>query len=220
MKPTERHTEELRDAFAASIESMGDGTTCPGPDALWESASETASPRHDEAVLLHVGECPGCAAAWRVGRNLASDSPAQAAGVGSRRGRFAWWWPVAASAAIAFVLIGLGVPDRRAERSSPVYRAREGEWLQSQVPGEDGLPRSRCWLRWTAGPEGTTYQVRVTDERLELLARGRGLEDAEFLVPQEALGDLPSGAKIIWQVTARLPDGAIVDSPGFISRIE
>ena len=39
-------------------------------------------------------------------------------------------------------------------------------------------------------------------------------------VPEDALRELPAGASIVWQVTARLPDGTTADSTSFISRVE
>jgi len=207
--------EALRDAFSSSIEIAGDGNDCPSAEALWESAHGQLGAQDEEGILMHVGECPACATAWRVARDLAADSP------GKKVRKRSGWLPMAAAAAIGFLLIGFGyVMWTGRSDIAPVYRAGGGEWLQSQVPEEEVLPRDRCLLRWTAGPEGTVYQLRVTDERLDVLARGRGLEEAQYLVPEEALLDLPPGSRIVWQVTARLPDGTTVDSTSFISRIE
>ena len=90
------------------------------------------------------------------------------------------------------------------------------------VEGADGetLPREAFLLRWNPGPEGSTYDVRVTTEELDLLAQGRRLDRAEFLVPAEALRDLPSGTHVYWQVNAHLPGGRRVDSDSFLAVVE
>lgn len=202
--------ETLREAFSASVRVAGEGRDCPQTEAVWKSARRELEPSEEDAVLMHIGECPACAAAWRIARDLTEDL--------SRRRSFRWV-PLAAAAAVALVLVGVGLLDWPT-RDDAVYRAGGDRWLQSLVPEDRILSRQDCLLRWTPGPEGTTYQVRVTDERLDFLARGRGLAVAEFRVPEAALEDLPPESKIFWQVTARLPDGTVSDSTSFVSRVE
>ena len=134
------------------------------------------------------------------------------------RGR---WLPLAAAAALVIGVVGLGiyfVPDR--PRSGPTYRADEGDWIRPAFPSDQLLPRGLCTLRWTLGPEGTTYDVVVTTQDLDPLARGWRLETPEFTVSAELLRDLPAAARIHWRVTAYLLDGRRVTSNTFTTLIE
>jgi hypothetical protein len=106
------------------------------------------------------------------------------------------------------------------EAQAPVYREEPSAWLVSEVPEEDLLDRDACLLRWAAGPEGTTYDLRVTSEKLEPLARAWRLDRPEYRVEPAALEPLPPGGKILWRVTAHLPGGRQVVSPTFINRVE
>ena len=184
-------------------------------------AAESPPAKRDDELLLHLGECGACAAAWRVAREMARDSAAGAE-VSPHRGawrsaRLRW----GAAAALLIAAAALGVPFTGPWTTEPpVYRAQEGYRLAPA--GEDGetLPRDSFVLLWTPGPAGSTYDVRVTSAELDLLARGSGLEQARFQVPEAALVELPSGARVFWQVTAHLPDGRRVDSASFLALIE
>lgn len=99
------------------------------------------------------------------------------------------------------------------------YRSASQDWIESLVPDAEPLSREQCILRWTSGPDGTTYDVRVTTEDLEPVSRGRGLEKAEFPLSEQSLSVLPSGGRIVWQVTAHLPDGGTSESRSFFSAV-
>jgi hypothetical protein len=92
--------------------------------------------------------------------------------------------------------------------------------LQSNTEQDQPQPRDRFVLSWTAGPEGSFYDVRVMSEQLEPLTRVRGLDRSEFRVPEDVLAELPSGARILWQVTAHLPDARTVESDTFFALVE
>jgi hypothetical protein len=136
-------------------------------------------------------------------------------GVGWRR-----WVPLAAAAALV-VVVGLMLrqgPIR--DDQPPQYRTGEEIAIQSLLPEEAPLPRSACLLRWSAGPEGSRYNVEVATADLEVIARARGLEREEFAVPANRLADLPPGAELLWRVEATLPDGRTITTPTFIARLE
>ena len=57
----------------------------------------------------------------------------------------------------------------------------------------------------------------VTNARLETLIRRSGILRTEFLVPEAALDHVPPGSRVLWQVSARLPDGRRVESPTFLA---
>jgi hypothetical protein len=88
------------------------------------------------------------------------------------------------------------------------------------MPPDQALARSHCLLRWVPVAEGARYDVRVMTESLVEIASANDLARAEFAVPPSELGQLPSGARILWQVTARLPSRVEVRSATFVSVIE
>jgi hypothetical protein len=131
------------------------------------------------------------------------------------------WGRWVAAAAVLIVAVGLGVQYLRPEvEEEPVYRAQESAWVLME--GEDGeaLPRESFVLRWSDGPHGSTYDIRVMTEELEMVAEARMLELSEFQVPPGAMQALPAGARIFWQVTAHSPDGRRIDSDSFLAVIE
>ncbi len=207
----------LRAAFTSGAEVAGTGASCPPADALWESAAGRSDNREREAVILHLGECSACAAAWRLARDLRRDDSDAAVLAGPDRWFRRTWVQAAALAAALIVAAGLAVQLRTASREpASEFRGEEGDWIQSLVPAGRPLPRERCLLSWTPGPAHTIYDVRVTTEDLRPVARSLGRDRAEFLVPSETLKGMPPGARIVWQVTAHLPDGVKVDSRSFI----
>ena len=133
--------------------------------------------------------------------------PALAGSVGRRRD------PVTA--------VGLGyrylAPD---SETGAIYRTQEGDWLQSAIPEPEPLARDYLVLSWTAGPEGTVYDVQIMGEDLQPLARRLQITDTEYHVPPELVADLPSGSLLYWQVVAYLPDGRTVESISFMNRLE
>lgn len=216
----------LRKNFAARAEVTGGGEQCPAPDRLWASAGEELRPPENEAIILHLGECTACAAAWRLARELRRAEVGQSVVAPIRDQRLSpalrlrRWVPLAAA---ALLLVALGtllqqrLPSRRA--AEPVYRTQESRWLESELDGAALLARSACLLRWAAGPEGTTYDLQVMTENLEPLARAARLDRPEYQVEEEALQELVAGSRILWRVTAHLPDGRRVLSRTFVSVI-
>jgi hypothetical protein len=205
----------LAGKFARLAEIAGDGSGCPSPETLWRSARAELEPDENDAVVLHLGECTACAAAWRVARELSHESLAERARFLERRPVRRTWVPLAAAAALVVAVVGLSLVLRDGPGSPPSYRTQEGEWLQPITAEGATVPRDDFVLRWTAGPEGTTYDVGVTTEDLRLLARETRLEAAELRVAAEQFSGLVPGTPIFWQVTAHLPDGRTVDSASF-----
>jgi hypothetical protein len=92
--------------------------------------------------------------------------------------------------------------------------------LQSLIPEDEPLPRERFVLRWVPAAEGAVYDVLVTTERMDTLARGTGLDEAEFKVAEDVFESVESGSPIFWQVSAHLPDGRRIESPTFIVSVK
>ena len=76
----------LREAFSESMEAFDGGHHCPSWGALWSSARGETDRAEEDEILMHVGKCAACAAAWRMARDLARDS-ADAPRVRAEEGR-------------------------------------------------------------------------------------------------------------------------------------
>lgn len=221
MSGQEFSDERLREALAEVAGASGDGTDCPPPERLWLSGRGELAPAENDAVVLHVARCPSCGMALRIAHDLAPE-PAAARRRVARRLPGPRGWMGLAAAAILIAAAGAGIrylPHLVGE-PAPAYRTQESEPLQSMLDDGAALPRDDFVLRWAAGPEGTLYEVQVATETLDPLARKIGLRTNEFRVPPPALERLPPGARIIWQVTASLPDGRTLESVLFINEVE
>jgi hypothetical protein len=219
MSADESGTDRLRDAWTALREAQPRGD-CPDPGTLWD-AVHGATSDEARAVVLHTAECPACAEAWRlaveVGRGMKEAATATAPA--TRRGApFAW---LAAAAAVAAIAIGTAaLVGRGPQAERPLFRDSQPAGIRSLVPETAALPRSRCLLRWAGGPAGTRYNVEVATERLEVVDRARDLDRPEHLVPEQALAALPPGARLLWQVELRAPDGSRLTSATFVNRLD
>jgi hypothetical protein len=212
--------ERLRGALASIAAEAGGGERCPSADRLWDSAGRRLSRGPNEEVILHLGECGACASAWRLARDLGA---AEAAGSAAARPAV-WprraWIPLATAAALGLLVVGLATRQRLLFGERPAeYREPTAACAASLLPQAEPLRRGSCLLRWSACPEGTTYDVRVSTEDLELVVRARELDRPEFVVPGEALSAVPDGGRIIWQVTAHLPDGGVSESASYRNEV-
>jgi len=102
----------------------------------------------------------------------------------------------------------------------PGFREGTRSDIRSLIPEADALPRTRCLLRWSPGPEGTTYNLQVATERLERISEARGLTAAEYAVSEAALRTVPAGARVLWRVETVLPDGSRASSATFRTRVQ
>lgn len=221
MNDTQVSVERLREVLASVAETAGDGADCPDPNRLWLSGRDELDPEENERVVEHLARCTSCGTAWRIARDLA---PATA--TPERIIETSWiargGWMRLAAAAVLIIAVGGAyyfLAPRTGDRES-TYRMQESESLRSLVDETIPLPRNDFVLRWTAGPEGTLYDVIVTSETMEILARGSELDEPEFKVPEAALGAVESGSRVFWQVNARLPDGRQMESEAFVVRVE
>jgi hypothetical protein len=102
----------------------------------------------------------------------------------------------------------------------PINRGTESSAIRSLVAPDAVVPRSACELTWASDLAGARYDVFVTDEDLNALARGSGLDVPRFVVRPQDLAALAPGSRILWRVEALLPGGRRVSSPTFITRVE
>jgi len=213
--------ERLRAALDRVAEVAGEGADCPPAEQLVSSGRGELARARDREVVLHIARCTACATGWKIAREVAAGEGTLAVQAPGRPIVSRGWFRMAAAAAVLLVAVGLGVVFLGPERGhEPVYRTQEGQWLESTVDGERPIARGEFVLRWTAGPEGTFYDIRVMGEALEPIARKDGLDRPEYRVPEEALAGLPSGSRVLWQVTARQPDGQRVESETFFTVVD
>lgn len=209
--------ERLRRAFASRGETPS--TACPPAERLWSAVHGELPPEEVRPLVAHLIDCGACAEAWRLAREVNVAVPAASAGVSAPppQGRWAWWGALAAgtaAAALASVLL------QQRPVPAPEFRDGPSAEMRSLLPEDRPLPRSRCLLRWSPGPENASYAVQVATERLEPIAEARGLSATEYLVPPHKLASVPGGTKLLWRVEAVTPDGTRLSSATFVSRLE
>ena len=118
-----------------------------------------------------------------------------------------------------FVLVPRPV-DTPTVPPAPTFRDDGKLSIATLVPEDVPLSRDAATLRWSAGPEGSLYDVEVADENLDVLHVRRDLTVNELTLPAASLDGLLTGAQVLWRVEIVLPDGRRVTSPTFIHRLE
>jgi hypothetical protein len=214
--------ERLRVALKALGEAAAPREDCPAPELLWDAMRAELPVERRQEVVDHVAGCLACAEAWRLAIEIDPDPrPVSAAPAPSWFATFFEWRALAPLAAVLVVAVGgllfLRGPDGTHD---PGYRQPGSEAIRSLLPEDEPVSRADLRLRWSPGPEGTRYDVRVTTESLENIASARSLVEASFVVPESALESLPPGSRLLWQVQMRLPDGERRDSPTFVTLLK
>jgi len=227
-------SERLRQAWLAMTSAATGERGCPDPDRIWEALQGGLDPKEVMAIVQHTADCPVCAQAWRLAKDMgamqaeAEPEPVRPAEVVRPSGwsRIFDLWrlrPLALAAGLAGLLVlGAGAvwlwPDRG--RQGMQTRDLPGDAIRSLIPEEQALPKTACLLKWTPGPAGTRYTVRVSTEKFEQISLVEGLEAAEYLVPTAALEKLKPGARLLWQVQAFPPKGGRQISGTFFVTLE
>jgi hypothetical protein len=159
------------------------------------------------AANEHVGEV------WRLAQEL-TPAPAQAqVGRGGRR-----WLSMAAAVALASTLGWQGW-QQWPSAADPAYRDIDAPTITADAPAGGTLSRSSPALRWTA-LEGARYRVRIFSEELELREESPELTRPEYRLGAPLLDAFPPGARLLWQVEARVPGSPRIMSPTFTVRLE
>jgi anti-sigma factor RsiW len=209
--------QRLREIFAALEDVPERGALCPPAERIVDSADGRLDAEDNRDVIRHIGECAACSAAWWMAREMAGEPEARR----SRTLAFPGWPALAAAAVLVVAVAVVGQHWLRPRQpAEAVYRAQEESWLASRVPAGMPLPRNACTLQWTAGPTGTTYDITVASEDLDVLASASALTEPLYSIAPEALATLPADATILWRVTAHLPDGGRLSSKTFMTDIE
>ena len=215
MNPVEPDLDRLRRAWATLSEEAAPTEACPEPERLWAAVRGELSAEATRGLVEHTLSCGACAEAWRLAREVASGLPwPEAFDLAPARPRWGGLGTLLAAAAAVVVATTLARPPL-----SP-YREVGAVVVRSRLPAGRLLPRSQCVLRWSPGPAGSHYDLRVATEDLTILVVVRGLAATEYRIPASALTPLPAGAKLLWQVEVLLPDGSRLASMTFVTRIE
>lgn len=215
-------TQRLEAALRALAEQAECGDKCPEAGLIYAAFSGDLEAREARKLALHTVTCAACSQVARLARELVREIRPDTGevSVSSTPSWITSWWGWGSfAAAAASILILVTAVGLQREPDTPTFRAPSKETVRSLIPPDQPLPRDRCLLRWS-GPEGATYNIRVSTPDLSVLATARRLEQAEFQVPPESLVDMNSGSEILWQVEAVLPEGERVQSPTFRSRLE
>jgi hypothetical protein len=210
--------ERLRRAFQATAGRSDTECTPDDLDRIWRAVCGDLPAAERRQLVERLARDPACAEAWRVATELWEASGAARQEDASPRSRM-WSAPWLAAAAVLVLAVGAALVVRLAPPGDE-FRDASGYVIESQVPADTTLPRDAFTLRWTRGPEGSRYAVRVTTEDLRLLVTASDLTTAELNVPADRFASLPDGSRVFWQVDATLPGGDTVPSPTFVARVD
>jgi hypothetical protein len=207
--------ERLRAAFQARRTAATTPEGCPAAADLWSAVRGELPLERRRTLVDHTSACGACAEAWRLAMDLSRELPS------ASRPWHKSFAPLAAAAVLVLALAG-GVWLFWAPRpvEAPGFRGGEAPVIRSLLREDAALPRSDFRLRWSPGPDGSRYDVRVTTESLQVLAGGQRLAEPSFLVPESALAPLPKDSRILWRVEAVLPGGERAASATFVTRLE
>jgi hypothetical protein len=209
-------TDRLRAGFAALSVGAPTGGQ-PDPERIWEAAHGQLSPEEAAELAELAASDPATAEAWRLALELERPpATVSVVPIGSGR-RWRWGLGLAATAVVALAVPLLHSPPWR---RAPLLRDAGARVVESRLSEAGALPRGRFLLRWSAGAAGSLYDVVVSDADLEVLFRGQQLEQAELLVPVQALAPLAAGAQVLWRVEVLEPDGSRHASATFVQRVQ
>ena len=213
--------------MAEAFQALGDEPRAEVPEELreriWLAVSGELPPEERLELVEKTVTDPACAEAWRIATEMWRASQASTAGgdaVAAPRLATRWAPRWMAAAAVLFLGTISVVYYVVTPPAGDEFRTQPAVGVRSLVPPGAALPRAAFGLRWTAGPEGSRYAVRVTTEDLRVLATATDLTEPAFVVEPAALAGLGAGATVLWQVDVSLPNGERLASPTFFTRVE
>jgi hypothetical protein len=210
VNPQQEEFEKLSRAWTARDQSSAHEQH-PDAEELYEAASGNLDRVRRLEIIDHVAKCAECTQAWRIALEVGARSTQTSV---TRR---PWHFALAASVILAVGLVTyLVIP---VNQGTPQYR--EGADPLAPVSAIGGtLPRDQFVLRWSAGPPGTTYLVRVSTADLAPLLDQSNIAATELAIPGSALANVKAGDQLFWQVEAQLPDGRRVASHTYVVRVQ
>ena len=108
MRDPEAFGKWLHELVAREAADAMPAADCPDPSRIWDAVHGGAKEEEVDALLEHSLECPACAMAWRLARELSSQSRltdpraqrvTQVRNLTARRVRPAWVWTAGLAAA-------------------------------------------------------------------------------------------------------------------------
>jgi hypothetical protein len=172
---------------------------CPEADAIWMAVRAELPSDATRAIVLHTAACASCAEAWRIAHG-ARQRTAQPVAAPAWRSVWVWGPGLAAAALLLVSLLNQSAISLPGRRPSPQYREQVAPVVTALVADAQPLDRAAFVLRWTPGPDGAHYNVRVTTEDLTVIARAWSLGAPQYQVPPASLAALPAGTRLLWQV--------------------
>jgi hypothetical protein len=209
--------ERLRDAFRGLAATTPERCSEDELDRVWRAVSGDLPAEERRTLVDRVASNPAYAEAWRVAHELHRIAHEGVPAVAATPRSWSPAWLGLAAALVAGVGFGL-FQIQRAPADS--FRTQPRYAVDSAIPSDATLPRDAFVLRWTPGPEGSRYQVRVTTEDLRVLVSESDVRSPEFRVPPDALENLSPGSRILWQVVASVPGGEQISSQTFVVRTQ
>jgi hypothetical protein len=217
----ERHSddERLRRSFQAMAQAKARACSLEDLDRVWAAVRGGLPAAERRALVERVAGDPAIAEAWRVAHTLRRDDP---------------WEPVVesppatlvvgrwlATAAAALLAISVVVLISRLDRpNGDTMRTPGGTRIESLVPSDAAMPRGAFRLRWSPGPAGSRYHVRVTTGDLEVLTTMANLAEPDVTIDPHVLAGLTPGTAVLWQVEATGPGGQRSASQTFATRLQ
>ena len=203
--PFDRFGEALT---AAERDHLAHCVRCETEMALWQEFRD-ATPRSDE----------GAAVQWvvaEVGRRRSSTSTTPARRPSWRHWFGAPWIRPVAVAATLVVAVGVGyvLQDREPSidvtpSSGDVYRSTR---IESPAPTGD-LAAPPSVFTWVPVAGAASYDVVVLEVDRTILWR-TATREARLELPSSVMAHFVAGKAILWEVTARGPDGAMLAESG------
>jgi hypothetical protein len=208
----------LKNAFRDLADTSSARCTEEDLDQVWRAVSGDLPPETRRAMVARIAVDPAYAEAWRVAHELQQahrgDLPASAL-VTPRSWSPAWLGLAAA------LLVGVGITLFQIPRQPEnTFRTQAPYAVESPIPSDASLARDAFVLRWTPGPEGSRYQLRLTTEDLRVVAAASDIGTPEYRVPADSLSNLPAGSRLFWQVVVSMPNGERISSPTFVVRVQ
>jgi hypothetical protein len=210
--------ERLRKAFQSLAETADGECSIEDRERIWLALTgKLPAPERRELVDRMARE-PALAEAWRIASELAEALPTDATRP-IRHPLLRWSRSLAAAAAVVIIVAAGVVLVNRSLSRVDTLRTSDELVVETLVPDDAALPREAFRLRWTPGPPGSRYQVRVTTEDLRVVAAASDLTMAELVVQAEALAQVAPGTRLLWQVDVIGPDGSRSSSRTFTARV-
>ena len=205
----------FRDLAAASDEAC----TTEEVDRIWRAAAGDLDADSRRDLVDRMAASPAAAEAWRVAQVMRDVQGYGAPAVTPARHSWSPAWIGLAAALTLTVGLGLFQLNRSSAPAADVYREQSVTSIESLVPADAVLARDAFVLKWSPGPAGSRYQVRVTTDDLRVLTTVADVNTPEVTIPPAALESVAAGSRVLWQVVTPLPSGQPVSSRTFVVRV-